>query len=212
MVGAYLRAQNRPLSAIMVHDNLHGRVNKALLETALATLVERGDVCRKEYGKAAIFWFNQMAFSDVTAADVGAAVAACAELEARAGAASARRKATEKHLATLTSGPAGPALEAALSAAREQAAALEARLKGIADAVAAAAAGSAGAPRILSASEKAALRASIDRYKGVWRTRKAAAAEVAGGIADAGGPSIKAFFAACGVETDEDAKVNIKDI
>ena len=154
-----------------------------------------------------------MAFSDITAAHVGAAVARRVELETALTSASASRRALETRLTALTSGPSGAALETALTDARAEIAALEARLAAIAAATAAGAGGGGGGgPRILSASEKIALKASIDRYKSVWRMRKAAAVEVAGGILDAGGPSIKAFFAQCGVETDEDAKVNLKDL
>ena len=154
-----------------------------------------------------------MAFSDITAAHVGAAVARRVELETALTSASASRRALETRLTALTSGPSGAALETALTDARVEIAALEARLAAIAAATAAGAGGGGGGgPRILSASEKIALKASIDRYKSVWRMRKAAAVEVAGGILDAGGPSIKAFFAQCGVETDEDAKVNLKDL
>jgi hypothetical protein len=156
-----------------------------------------------------------MAFSDITAAHVGAAVARRVELETALTSASASRRALETRLTALTSGPSGAALDTALTDARAEITALDARLAGIAAATAAGAGaggGSGGGPRILSASEKIALKASIDRYKSVWRMRKAAAVEVAGGILDAGGPSVKAFFAQCGVETDEDAKVNLKDL
>jgi hypothetical protein len=127
-VGAYLRAQNRPYSAIQLHDNLHGRVNKALMESALAALVEGGSVCRKDYGKAAIFWPAQGAFAAVTQEEVAALNAKMEQLEAAAAAAGAARRAAEARLAALTAGPSGAALESALAEARARMRAAEAAL------------------------------------------------------------------------------------
>jgi hypothetical protein len=60
LIGQYLRQQNRPYSAIQVHDNLHKRVPKATCERVLTALCEpgMGYIC-KEYGKAKIYFVDQ---------------------------------------------------------------------------------------------------------------------------------------------------------
>jgi 26S proteasome regulatory subunit (ATPase 3-interacting protein) len=204
-----LRAQNRPYSAIQLHDNLHGRVNKALMESALAALVEGGAVCKKEYGKAAIFWPAQGAFAAVTQEEVATLNTKVEQLSVAVAAAGAARREAEVRLATLTAGPSGAALEAALGEARAAVAALEARL-------AAAGSGSGGAssaapPRVLSAAERAALKQTFARYRACWATRKAAAVDFAGALADGGGPKPAVLFKDAGVETDEEVGVILKD-
>ena len=56
----YMKQQNRPYSAIQVHDNLHKRIQKPTVERCLATLAEDGGGLRcKEYGKAKIYFIDQ---------------------------------------------------------------------------------------------------------------------------------------------------------
>jgi hypothetical protein len=202
----------------MIFDNLHGRVNKALLEGALAALVESGDILRKDYGKAAIFWPNQSKLVTLSPADISALTARRTELETALGKSQAERRATEARITALASGLSGAALEAALATERAKVAAAEERLAGIAAAREAQAGGGAGAgagaaaPKVLSAQEKASLTKSLERYKKVWAARRDAVLDVAAGIADAGGPSVKELLATAGVETDEDAKVAFKDV
>jgi len=61
-----MKQQNRPYSAIQVHDNLHKRVQKSTVEKVLQDLAEKPDSASgqcllhcKEYGKAKIFVYNQ---------------------------------------------------------------------------------------------------------------------------------------------------------
>jgi 26S proteasome regulatory subunit (ATPase 3-interacting protein) len=229
----YFRAQNRPYSIIQLHDNLHGKVNKALLEGALAALVEGGVVCCKEYGKAKVFWPSQAGFSEITAEEVARVNAKRDDLEAQCTAATAARKAVEARVSALTSGPSGAALEAALAEEQRAVAALEARVAGIRAAAgggggggagsgggsgagdgagaSASASASAAARAPLSAKEKAALKASLSRYRKVWATRKGLCIDFVQQMAEAGGLKVAKVFADIGLETDEEAGVNIKD-
>ena len=199
----------------MIFDNLHGRVNKALLEGALSALVETGDIMRKEYGKAALFWPNQSKLVTLSPADISALTARRTELEAALCKWQTERRATEARINALASGLSGAALEAALTTERAKVAVVEERLAGIArarEAQAGGAGASMGAPKVLSTQEKASLTKSLDRYKKVWAARRDAVLDVAAGIADAGGPSIKELLSMAGVETDEDVKVSFKDV
>jgi hypothetical protein len=61
LICLYLRKQNRPYSAIQMHDNLHKRISKATLErvlTALSSTPSSSVLC-KEYGKAKIYYIDQ---------------------------------------------------------------------------------------------------------------------------------------------------------
>eukprot|EP00597_Dinobryon_sp_UTEXLB2267_P003665 CAMPEP_0170076678 /NCGR_PEP_ID=MMETSP0019_2-20121128/13640_1 /TAXON_ID=98059 /ORGANISM="Dinobryon sp., Strain UTEXLB2267" /LENGTH=319 /DNA_ID=CAMNT_0010288537 /DNA_START=43 /DNA_END=999 /DNA_ORIENTATION=+ len=57
----YLKSQNRPYSAIQLHDNLHGRIPKSVLERSLASLTstEGAEIVCKEYGKSKIYFVDQ---------------------------------------------------------------------------------------------------------------------------------------------------------
>ena len=63
LVLKYLFNQNRPYSAIQIHDNLHKRIPKTLLERCLNVLCEdageTAQILCKEYGKAKIYFPNQ---------------------------------------------------------------------------------------------------------------------------------------------------------
>ena len=60
----YLKLQNRPYSAIQVFDNLHKRIAKPTVERCLTTLSETdGGLRCKEYGKAKIYFFDQLKMS-----------------------------------------------------------------------------------------------------------------------------------------------------
>jgi hypothetical protein len=64
---------------------------------------------------------------------------------------------------------------------------------------------------VLTAAEKAALKQTFARYRACWATRRAAAVDFAGALADGGGPKPAALFKDAGVETDEDAGLSLKD-
>jgi len=55
----YMKEQNRPYSALNVFDNLHGEVRKAEVQKILDVLVEENQIKSKDFGKFAIYLFNQ---------------------------------------------------------------------------------------------------------------------------------------------------------
>ncbi len=225
MLSHYLRSQNRPYSVIQLFDNLHGRVNKALLEGALSELCAGGTVCSKTYGKAVVYWPSQAGFAEVGADEVARLNAQKEDLEARVAAAAGARRAAEARLAALTAGPSGEALEAALEEEGRAVAALEARMAGIRAAMAGGGGGGGGggassssssaaepaARAPLSAKDRAALKASVSRYRKVWAARKGQCVDFVGHMADGMGVKPAKVFADLGIEGDEEAGVNIKD-
>lgn len=76
IISQYLRQQNRPYSAIQVHDNLHKRAPKSVVERVLTSLSEdkdNGGICCKEYGKAKIYYVDQSTLpSNATQAEIDA--------------------------------------------------------------------------------------------------------------------------------------------
>jgi hypothetical protein len=72
LIMAYFRQQNRPYSAIQIHDNLHKRVQKSSVEKCLAALATMpGKLVCKEYGKSKIYFPDQASMnSNATPADI----------------------------------------------------------------------------------------------------------------------------------------------
>ena len=95
-------------------------------------------------------------------------------------------------------------------------AALEAKLSKLVGAMAAANASSSstggGGGGGFDPKRKEKLIASLDRYKKAWRERKRQATEVIDLLCEESGKKPKVMLEMIGVETDADAKVDIKDV
>ena len=63
LIQQYMTLQNRPYSAIQVFDNLHGRVPKSTVQKVLDSLTSTNVLNIKEYGKAKIYYVDQVAYS-----------------------------------------------------------------------------------------------------------------------------------------------------
>jgi 26S proteasome regulatory subunit (ATPase 3-interacting protein) len=55
----YLTKQNRPYSAVDVFNNLNGQLGKTQVVKGLAALAQSGDIQEKEYGKQKVYSANQ---------------------------------------------------------------------------------------------------------------------------------------------------------
>jgi len=202
------------------------------MESALQELVARGVACKKDYGKASIYWPSQASFSSISAEDVTAVTKKLEGLEAEVRMVKEARGVIEASIASMTAGPSGEALEAALRSERDAVAALEQRVqiirvaqeessgggssgsKRVQGGETSGGAGSAtlaGPARILSHSEKAALKHSLARYRKVWVNRKAAVVDFLENMADGAGCKPAKFYVEAGLETDEAAGVSIRD-
>ena len=61
LVLQYMKQQNRPYSVIQVHENLHNRIPKITVQRVLDSLSsESGGLKMKEYGKAKIYYLDQV--------------------------------------------------------------------------------------------------------------------------------------------------------
>lgn len=56
----YLKSTNRPYSLINIFDNHHGKIKKKALEKILESLEEEKAIVGKIYGKAKIYFYNQI--------------------------------------------------------------------------------------------------------------------------------------------------------
>jgi hypothetical protein len=63
----------------------------------------------------------------------------------------------------------------------------------------------------LDPKRKALLKASLERYRKAWSSRKNAVMDVVNAISESSGQKLQALCASIGIETDKDAKVDIKD-
>jgi 26S proteasome regulatory subunit (ATPase 3-interacting protein) len=63
----YMQQQNRPYSSIQVTDNLHGRIQKSVVERLLKSFADTPDsgIVEKVYGKAKIYYPDQSQIADV---------------------------------------------------------------------------------------------------------------------------------------------------
>jgi hypothetical protein len=103
----YLRQQNRPYSAIQVHDNLHKRIPKPTVERVLTVLSEAGGgLCCKEYGKAKIYYPDQSTMtSDFTPAQLQALDDDCEALKKRLEATQADERRLRSEIANVQKEP-----------------------------------------------------------------------------------------------------------
>ena len=67
-----MKQQNRPYSSIQVYDNLHHRISKPFVDKCLASLSEGegSQLLMKQYGKASIFFFNQLLIPAIKAGEM----------------------------------------------------------------------------------------------------------------------------------------------
>ena len=61
----YMLHQNRPYSALNIHDNLRGAVKKAQCQKVLDKLVENNKLQAKEFGKVKIYLINQQLIPEI---------------------------------------------------------------------------------------------------------------------------------------------------
>lgn len=122
LIAQYLRQQNRPYSALQIHDNLHKRIQKGTIERVLTSMCQPdgGFIC-KEYGKAKIYFVDQSTLpSDFTADQLDALQAQNEDLKRQVEEASAEDRRVKEELHQLQAEPADADLDRLLQEARER--------------------------------------------------------------------------------------------
>ena len=204
---AYMRQENRPQHVQSVYLNMHGSIPKAMVQRALDKLSEPGPAAgaeapppplvRKEYGKAKIYYYNQLLVS-ADAADP----AALADLEARCERAKASREAAAaeaerrgQRLRSLLAKPLDADIERRLSELAAANAAAEARLR----------AGATAEPCSPGRSKR--VREACARHLAAWKRVKGQAMAAMDNIAAMSNVGLERVMDMVGIDTDEDNDV-----
>jgi len=160
-----------------------------------------GAICAKTYGKFRLYWASQEQYGEVAQAEMEAMTRAVAERTEELGAAKGRRKELEGQVAALGSAMTAEQVAAALASHRAAVAEGRARLAKLT-----------GAGVVLVTPEqRAAAVATLDRFRRVWRERRAMVCAVVDSMAEGLEKKPRQLYEAIGIETDEEAKVNIAD-
>ena len=113
----YMRQQNRPYSAIQVYDNLHHRISKPFVDKALTALSEgeSSQLLMKQYGKASIFFYNQLLIPSIKPGEMEKLESDIAKLKNIANERAARVGTLTKALGDLTQEPTDDDLDAVVA-------------------------------------------------------------------------------------------------
>lgn len=200
LIFAYLKRQNRPYSAIQIHDNLHKRIQKPTVERCLAAMCEQagGLVC-KEYGKAKIYFpdqstlasscsLSEMCELDLTISSTSSLVENLEQEE----------KKKRSYFEMLRKEPTDPDLDSVLSSATERLAEKEGRGGRVAVRI---------DPKRIEQTVKA-----HNKARATWRDRKNKCLEVVDIISDGMGKKSKVIMGEMGIETDEDCSVFLPEV
>lgn len=159
-----------------------------------------GRICSKLYGKFKIYWPRQDQYGEVSPEEMADLDARAAAVETELRAAQARRKELAASLSALSSSLTAAELAASLEETRAEVAALKARVDRLK-----------GTTALVTPAERARVKASLERYRKAWSSRKAMVMDVVDAMADGLEKKPKKLMDDIGIETDEDCKVNIRD-
>lgn len=190
---------NRPWSANNVVDSLQkDGVKKAATDRALASLVSKGLIHKKEYGKANIFIVSQEGI-DLPDADAAAAV----DEETRA--LTARSADLDDSIAGLR----GRSAQLGATLSLDEARAEVGRLDAIVAKREAKTAELGDASKLMTSEEKAEVEKAYFVYLSAWKKRKRMVKNVADAIGESSGMKPSQFYEKVGVEDDDAAGVSL---
>lgn len=161
----------------------------------------RGAISAKTYGKFKLYWADQGQYSDTTSADVASLQATVESQRELLAAAKSKRRELEATASSLSSALTAEQLAEQLSALRASTAAAREKLARLTGA----------GTKLVTPAERSAAVATLDRYRKAWAERKRIVCDVVDSMSEGLGRKPKVLMADIGIETDEDAKVNIKD-
>ncbi|KAJ1655915.1 hypothetical protein IWQ61_004420 [Dispira simplex] len=199
MVLNYLRKTNRPYSATDIFNNLHGALTKSAIQKALVQLHERSDIHGKTYGKQSVYVARQ---DDQEAPSTEELVEMDEQLESLKHELAGLKEETKElttELSGLNSSLTNEQLEkriAELTAENEE---FEERLEVLRS----------GDNR-MSAEDKERIDKAYDEYRKYWKKRKSMFKDIFDTITEHMPKKPREFMEEVGIETDEDAGVDIK--
>lgn len=202
LMAQYLSQQNRPYSAIQVHDNLHKRVPKATVERVLTSmsLPGAGFIC-KEYGKAKIYFVDQSTLpSEFTAAQLDELTTENEELKSESDEVHQEERGLKAELQQLLSEPTDEELRVQVQEARERVAQKQDRVARLsnsngtttgssrAGAGPSSSSGSSGGARFSTLADAVLAH---NQFRRAWQTRKGLCMEAVDLISEGMGKKVK---------------------
>lgn len=175
-------------------------MKKTAVERALATLVEKGQVIKKEYGKAKIFLLAQDKLDQPNTEDIASSDAKIRELTSEYEQCSQNLSSKREKVASLKS-------QYTLQDAKKRVESLEDELASKTAKRAQLGDGS----MLMSKEEKLAIDKSYFDLRSLWKKYKALAASVLDQISEGTGKRKEELREEIGIETDEDVNVNLTD-
>jgi len=197
----YLQSNNRPYSIQNIIDNLHGRVKKAITQKALDSLVASNKITLKEQGKTKkVYMLNQDGLEVLQPEELGALDREIAGLKQEKAALleeikelTANKEKASKQLSNEELDEAIAKLTTEVAEQRKDIARLD-------------------SVTLATPEEKKQALANLEKYLKEWRIRKRKTMDIASYLSEVKSMKIKEILEEVGIETDEDAKVNINDM
>lgn len=175
-------------------------------------------ICKKEYGKAAVYWYNQSHYSNISATELIDLVNKQRTLEEELKALQETRKEREAKLASYKTSLTAAEIAQQLTDTELAVTELERRLDDIRSSM------QKSLPKDteptqenlrIAAAQSTAMRKrlldSIERYRRGWSSRKSRAMEVLNALSEGMDKKVAHVAEELGIETDADAGVNIQD-
>lgn len=196
----YMIKQNRPYSYGNIIDNLHGRIAKSICLKVLEELTNKEKVLTaKEYGKCIIYLANQDKFPATSNSELAKLDDQIKSIKDGLEERKTRLKDAQGQLQRATQGLNNTQLRAELERLKKQNADMGVKLEKY----------EAGAVKLVSEDDIEKGKKEMVRQCQEWRKRKRACMEIVDMISESADLNKKEFIKKLGLETDEEARVNI---
>eukprot|EP00123_Amoebidium_parasiticum_P020591 comp5315_c0_seq1/m.1311 comp5315_c0_seq1/g.1311 ORF comp5315_c0_seq1/g.1311 comp5315_c0_seq1/m.1311 type:complete len:215 (-) comp5315_c0_seq1:215-859(-) len=194
----YLNTQNRPYSAVDVFNNLHGDIGKTQVVKSLEQLAKEDRINEKVYGKQKVYCPKQNG-GQVSEKEMRELEEKIAVLAAEAKQLQEECKPLEQRAKELSGSLSTGQIQERLKELREQNAKQREALASLQN-----------GSRVVSKAEVAAVEKQLDDATKLWRKRKRTCCDVVDMLMENYPKKKKDLFEAVGIETDEDAGVDLK--
>ncbi|KAF0552904.1 putative hop2 protein [Gigaspora margarita] len=189
----YLRKQNRPYSATDISNNLHGAVTKVIAQKVLTSLVDKGEVVCKPYGKQSVYVISQEQFESPSPDELNNMDVEIEDLKKEVNDYKERNKQLQSALSGLTNSLTNEQIEEKLKTLAEKNNRNEERLQELKSGT-----------KSVSVEDKNRIEALYAKNRKLWRQRKRMFDEILAQIADATEKKTRELTEDLGIETDPD--------
>ena len=198
----YLKRTNRPVSLVLLDQNIHSIIPKTILQQVLDNLYKKEYLAMKDFNKTTLYWLNQNQFQDITPTKLTSMQQQINELQQRATELTMQRKSYENRIQNVQNSLTDEELTKQLQEYEKIIQDKENRLQLLTGN---------SSSSIIDPKEKIKLRASMERYRKSWSTRKNTVMDLLNSISEGTGKKLSVLCESIGIETDKDAGVDIKD-